>query len=80
MTTNFILPVTKQIIDTFISEGDKNGGFAVCPESQRKSYYLKACHMLFCYQRAYKIAPNPTIKENIAVVKEWLPFLRAFNA
>lgn len=79
MTKDFILPAAKKAIDTFIQEGDKHSGFTVCPESQRKSYYLKACHVLFCYQRAYKIEPTPAIQENISTVKNWLPYLRAFK-
>jgi hypothetical protein len=79
MTTDFILPDVKYLIDAFIQEGDKQTGFTVCPESQRKSYYLKACHMLFCYQRVYKISPDPAIQINISTVKEWLPYLRSFK-
>jgi hypothetical protein len=69
------IDIIKQVIDEFITLLDKSDKLK-CPESSRKSYYLKCCHLVWAYQVGNRVAPNDVIKENLINFKEWMPLLR----
>lgn len=84
---NIDLEHLKLAIDGEINAFDKAGvPSLVCLPSQRKSYYLKCCNLLFVMQRLARVdrinnfankAYNPkSHNEAIAILKLWLPILR----
>jgi hypothetical protein len=76
--SNEDLEVMKETIDHFIGlvETSKVARFQ-CPESHKKSYYLKCCHLIYVYQVGLRARPdNAVISKNLNLLKEWMPLLR----
>ena len=49
-----------------------------CPDNQRKSYYLKCCHLLYVYQTIKRYSPlnKEDTELKISFLKQMLPILR----
>lgn len=68
-----------EMIDKDLAIFDKLGGKFVCPEKQRKNYYLKACFLTSCFKMVTKSASglHDEMIGNIAKkYEEMLPTLR----
>jgi hypothetical protein len=77
MESKYHNKVICQTIDSLIASFDNAQTPAFhCPEAQRKSYYLKCCHLLFVYQRLFRVRADDKVADAILLFKQLLPVLR----
>jgi len=71
---NYTIEEIKVSIDENIQRVEENK--LICPDKQRKSYYLKCCYLVFAFQRLSAGKGGSLYNQAAVVFKNWLTVLR----